>query len=74
MANNGNLRPWPKGVSGNPSGRPTKKLITSELERLLEREAPRVNGKTYAVVIAEADYHAVTGRHGGTSSFRRVYV
>ena len=30
-----NLKPWPKGVSGNPGGRPKKKAITEELERLL---------------------------------------
>jgi hypothetical protein len=35
-----NLKPWPKGVSGNPGGRPKKKAITEELERLLEEEAP----------------------------------
>ena len=30
-----NLKPWPKGVSGNPGGRPRKKLIDSALEELL---------------------------------------
>ena len=54
MPNTENLKPWHKGQSGNPSGRPRKKLITDELERLLEEEAPRGNGKTYAAVIAEA--------------------
>jgi hypothetical protein len=49
-----NLKPWPKGVSGNPGGRPKKKLITDELERLLEQEAPEANGKSWATVIAEA--------------------
>ena len=48
-----NLKPWPKGVSGNPGGRPKKKLITNELERLLEQEAPEATGKTWAAVIAE---------------------
>ena len=38
---NPNLKPWPKGVSGNPGGRPKKKPLTSELERLLEQEAPK---------------------------------
>jgi HPt (histidine-containing phosphotransfer) domain-containing protein len=30
-----NLRPWQKGVSGNPGGRPKKKLIDQALEELL---------------------------------------
>ena len=49
-----NLRPWPKGVSGNPGGRPKKRLLTDELELLLEQEAPNSRNKTWAVVIAEA--------------------
>jgi hypothetical protein len=49
-----NLKPWLKGVSGNPGGRPKKKAITEELERLLEEEAPNGDGKTWAAAIAEA--------------------
>jgi len=49
-----NLRPWPKGVSGNPGGRPKKKLITDELERLLQQETPDTPGKTWATSIAES--------------------
>ncbi len=49
-----NLKAWQKGVSGNPGGRPKKKLLTDELERLLEQEAPNARSKTWAVVIAEA--------------------
>jgi hypothetical protein len=30
---------WPKGVSGNPGGRPKKKPITEMFERLLEQAA-----------------------------------
>jgi hypothetical protein len=48
-----NLKPWRKGESGNPGGRPRRKLLTEELERLLEQEAPAANGKTWAEVIAE---------------------
>jgi Family of unknown function (DUF5681) len=54
MRNTRNLKPWPKGVSGNPGGRPKTKQLTSELERLLEEEAPKANGQTWATVIAEA--------------------
>lgn len=32
-------RPFPKGVSGNPGGRPKKKPITEMFERLLEEHA-----------------------------------
>jgi hypothetical protein len=49
-----NLKPWPKGVSGNPGGRPKKKLISDELGRLLQEEALDGTGKTWAAVIAES--------------------
>jgi hypothetical protein len=49
-----NLKPWPKGVSGNPGGRPKTKPLTGEIERLLEQEAPKGKGQTWARVIAEA--------------------
>ena len=49
-----NLKPWPKGVSGNPGGRPKKRLISDELERLLQEEAPDAGGNTCAAVMAEA--------------------
>jgi hypothetical protein len=29
-----NLKPWPKGVSGNPGGRPKKKPLTEALEQI----------------------------------------
>jgi hypothetical protein len=48
-----NLKPWPKGKSGNPGGRPKTKIITAELERLLDQEAPDAAGKSWAAVIAE---------------------
>ena len=41
-------------MSGNPGGRPKKKAITEELDRLLEEESPNGDGKTRAVIIAEA--------------------
>jgi Family of unknown function (DUF5681) len=49
-----NLKPWPKGVSGNPGGRPKTKPITEELQRLLAEERPSGNGQTWATAIAEA--------------------
>ncbi len=49
-----NLKPWPKGVSGNPGGRPKTKPLTDVLEWLLDQEAPGARGRTYAEVIAEA--------------------
>jgi hypothetical protein len=49
-----NLKPWPKGVSGNPGGRPKQKLISAELERLMQQQAPGESGKTWATVIAES--------------------
>ncbi|MGB8888853.1 MAG: DUF5681 domain-containing protein [Candidatus Korobacteraceae bacterium] len=49
-----NLKPWPKGVSGNAGGRPKTKLLTDELERLLGEKAPKGKGQTWAAVIAEA--------------------
>ena len=54
MANSRNLKPWPKGVSGNSGGRPKMKPVTEELERLLQQEAPEKNGQTWAALIAEA--------------------
>jgi hypothetical protein len=54
VSNTQNLKPWPKGVSGNPGGRPKVKPLTEELERLLEQEAPKSNGQTWAAAIAEA--------------------
>ena len=33
--NNQNLKPWPKGISGNPQGRPASGLAMAELAREL---------------------------------------
>jgi hypothetical protein len=49
-----NLKPWPKGVSGNPGGRPKSKPLTEELERLLEQKPPKGKGETWAALIAQA--------------------
>ena len=49
-----NLKPWKPGQSGNPGGRPRTRPFTDELTRLLEHDAPNANGKSWAMVIAEA--------------------
>jgi L-rhamnose isomerase len=49
-----NLRPWKPGQSGNAGGRPKKRSISEELERMLDEEAPNSGGKPWAAVIAEA--------------------
>lgn len=54
MPNSQNLKPWPRGVSGNPGGRPKLNPLTEELERLLEQEVPNGNGQTWAFRIAKA--------------------
>jgi len=49
-----NLRPWKKGQSGNPSGRPKKTLITDALRaRLAEIDPNDAAGRTHAEVIAD---------------------
>ena len=40
MANNENLKPWPKGVSGNPGGRPTNKPLTEAYQSRMNEELP----------------------------------
>lgn len=50
--NTGSLRPpWRKGQSGNPGGRPKKRLITDQLEKLLKQRDPKT-GKPNAELVA----------------------
>ena len=50
-----NLKPWPKGVSGNHKGRPRKTAPTDALRELLASGVPGdPEGRTYADAIAEA--------------------
>jgi hypothetical protein len=50
----GNLKPWPKGVSGNPGGRPKKTAVTDALRGLLAQVAPGdKEGRTCAEAVAE---------------------
>ncbi len=48
-----NLRPWPKGVSGNPSGRPKNAVsITEALRKKLKEKTS--DGQTLAQKLAES--------------------
>ncbi len=50
-----NLKPWPKGVSGNPGGRPRRTALTEALRELLAAHVPGdPEGRTHAEAIAEA--------------------
>jgi hypothetical protein len=49
-----NLKPWPKGVSGNPGGRPRKAPLSDVLTEMLQSSCTDDPAKrTYAEVIAE---------------------
>jgi Family of unknown function (DUF5681) len=49
-----NLRPWKKGQSGNPLGRPKKTLITDALRaKLAEVDSSDALGRTNAEIIAD---------------------
>jgi hypothetical protein len=48
-----NLKPWPKGTSGNPGGRPKTCPITTALRELLEQPVPGdKQNRTYAQRVA----------------------
>jgi len=49
-----NLKPWPKGVSGNPAGRPKSLTLSEAYRRALAQPFPDdPQGRTYAEIIAE---------------------
>jgi Family of unknown function (DUF5681) len=45
---------WKPGQSGNPGGRPKKKPLTDELEKMLATVSHDKAGKTYATRLVEA--------------------
>ena len=54
MGRSQNLKPWSKGVSGNPGGRPKKTPLADACRELLSRPAPGdKTGRSYADAIAE---------------------
>jgi hypothetical protein len=54
MGRTQNLKPWPKGVSGNPGGRPKKTPLADACRELLNKPAPGdKSGRSYAEAIAE---------------------
>jgi len=66
-----NLKPWAKGVSGNPGGRPKTAPITKLLCELLERPCPGdKQNRTYAHKIAEAMLKRAC--HGDVRAAREV--
>ena len=55
MADSKNLKPWPKGKSGNPGGRPGRRPVTDALLELLDEQCPKgPAGRTNAEAIAQA--------------------
>ena len=65
-----NLKPWPKGMSGNPGGRPNKRAITEELERLLAQQVPDKDCETWASTIALA--MLTEARKGNVQAFNAI--
>lgn len=62
MANSQNLKPWPKGTSGNPAGRPRNIKLTTAFRELLGKPHPQDKaGRTYAEVISEAIIRKAAG-------------
>lgn len=71
---NANLKPWPRGVSGNPGGRPKRQPVSEALARLADQPFPGdKHGRTYAEVAADKQFRlAASGGRGSTSAFSEI--
>jgi hypothetical protein len=49
-----NLKPWPKGVSGNPAGRPKSRTLSEAYRAWLSRPSEKDPERTNADMVAEA--------------------
>ena len=49
MGNNANLKPWPKGVSGNPGGRPKRELTPENVGGIVEKYLLMAQGELQAI-------------------------
>jgi len=69
-----NLKPWPKGVSGNPGGRPKRQPVSEALASLADQPFPGdKRGRTYAQVAAEEQFLlAASGAKGSTFAFSEI--
>lgn len=61
MANNSNLRPFPKGTSGNPAGRPKGLSLVAELRKELAKKAHGTNIPLKTMVAARLVQMALAG-------------
>src|ERR1700739_2105986 len=72
------LKPWPKGVSGNPGGRPKKRPITDRYyqkaeEPLSEKDCKRLKvpiGATWGDLLAQRQFQAA--EKGSTNAAREI--
>src|ERR1700685_4156371 len=66
-----NLKPWPKGVSGNLSGRPKSKRLSDAYRHQLEQLVPGdPEGRTWAELIAQAQIR--TAARGNVPAAREL--
>jgi len=49
VGNNTNLKPWPKGVSGNPGGRPKRELTPENVGGIVEKYLLMAQGELQAI-------------------------